>query len=104
MLGPHPAAAWTPVTTVSIHPHTTVDCRTHRRDDVLSSVVNNNASAFREAYWEVNSLFVYTPPSVLSAGGSYVLIAIIPGRPHRPPSMAQPRGRSISPTPGKVML
>ena len=26
-----------------------------------SSVVNNNPSAFAEAYWEINSLRVYTP-------------------------------------------
>ncbi len=29
--------------------------------DPLSSVVNNNPIAFAEAYWEINSLRVYTP-------------------------------------------
>jgi hypothetical protein len=27
----------------------------------LSLVVNNNPTYFREAYWEINSLRVYTP-------------------------------------------
>jgi hypothetical protein len=44
------------------------DCKTFletpisRLTDTLSPVVDNNPSAFAEAYWEINSLRVYTPP------------------------------------------
>ena len=63
MFGLIPAAGLGPAQTVrlSIFFFQTPICPGSLILPPTSSVVNNNPSAFAEAYWQINSLRVYTP-------------------------------------------